>query len=130
MFFFTYITAAPNLFFFSFRHVYLVEVSCDNIKEAIIPRMVGSEQKRLQNLLSTEEHDDYRSSQVLRHLQHRLGNKGSLLNTATLRELFLHRLPSVIRICLAPSRSIPLLELAELPDKNVEVAAQVVVNAS
>lgn len=106
------------------------ELPYDKIKEALISRMVASELKRLQQLLSTEELGDRRPSQFLRHLQHLLGSKAASLDTAILRELFLQRLPATVRICLAPSHSLPLPELAELADKVTEVTAGAAVNAS
>ncbi|KAG0445349.1 hypothetical protein HPB47_016415 [Ixodes persulcatus] len=58
----------------------------DTLKEARVSRLVASEQRRLQLLLSAEELGDRRPSQFLRHLQHLLGDKAASIDTAVLRE--------------------------------------------
>ncbi|CAN8013061.1 unnamed protein product [Ixodes pacificus] len=93
----------------------------DTLKEALVSRLVASEQRRLQQLLSAEELGDRRPSQFLRHLQHLLGDKAASIDAAILRELFLQRLPPPVRVGLAVAHRLPLLELAELADLIMEV---------
>lgn len=93
----------------------------DVLKEALISRLVASEQRRLQQLLSAEELGDRRPSQFLRHLQHLLGDKAASVDAAILRELFLQRLPASVRVGLAAAHRLPLVELAELADRIMEV---------
>ncbi|KAG0438103.1 hypothetical protein HPB47_017145, partial [Ixodes persulcatus] len=93
----------------------------DTLKEALVSRLVASEQRRLQQLLSAEELGDRRPSQFLRHLQHLLGDKAASIDAAILRELFLQRLPPPVRVGLAVAHRLPLLELAKLADRIMEV---------
>ncbi|KAG0426494.1 hypothetical protein HPB47_026404 [Ixodes persulcatus] len=88
---------------------------------SLVSRLVASEQRRLQQLLSAEELGDRRPSQFLRHLQHLLGDKAASIDAAILRELFLQRLPPPVRVGLAVAHGLPLLELAELADRIMEV---------
>lgn len=102
----------------------------DFLKKTLITRLVASEQRRLQQLLSAEEMGDRRPSQFLRHLQHLLGNKASTLDTAILRELFLQRLPASVRVALVSAHGLPLSELADLADKIMEAAVVPVATAT
>ncbi|KAG0422516.1 hypothetical protein HPB47_001666, partial [Ixodes persulcatus] len=72
--------------------------------------------------LHAEELGDRRPTQFLRHLQHLLGDKASSLDAAILRELFLQRLPTAVRVGLAAAHRLTLAELAELADRMMEVA--------
>lgn len=100
----------------------LGENSYDILKDALVNRLVASEQRRLQQLLSAEELGDRRPTQFLRHLQHLLGDKASSLDAAILRELFLQRLPTAVRVGVAAAHRLTLAELAELADRMMEVA--------
>ncbi|CAN7938888.1 unnamed protein product, partial [Ixodes hexagonus] len=95
----------------------------DTLKEALVTRLVASEQRRLQQLLSAEELGDRRPSQFLRHLQHLLGDKAASIDAAILCELFLQRLPPPVRVGLAVDHRLPLVELAELADRIMEVSS-------
>ncbi len=91
------------------------------MKAALIQRTTLSEQRRLQQLFSTEELGDLKPTQLLRRIQQLLGDK--VTDSSFLRELFLQRLPSHVRMVLASSDSPDLDKLAQLADKIVEVAA-------
>lgn len=89
------------------------------LKEAMLTRLAESSQLRLQRLLTSEELGDRKPSQLLRRMQQLLGPQTiSQGEEELLKELFLQRLPSNIRLILAgTSTSIPLQAQAELADK-------------
>lgn len=90
------------------------------LKEQLIGRTAASEQKRLQLLLTAEELGDRKPSQLLRRMQQLLGDKR--MDDSLLRQLFLQRLPSHVRMVLASSETVALAELAKLADRIMEVA--------
>ena len=94
----------------------------DNLKDALVRRTTASEQRRLQQLFSAEELGDRKPSQLLRRIHQLLGDKVSATDSSFLRELFLQRLPSNVRMVLASSDTTDLDKLAQLADKIVEVA--------
>lgn len=96
------------------------ELPYDRVKEALISRMVASGRKRLQELFSIEEVEDHLPSQFLRNLQRLLGDEQAGLDTIILRELFLKRLPTTARCCLALSHDLPLTELSDLANGIME----------
>lgn len=76
-----------------------------------------SEQRKLQQL------GDRKPSQFLRHFQQLLGERASTIDSTFLREVFLQRLPSNVRMILASTPDTVSLEnLAELADKIMEIA--------
>ena len=100
----------------------------DVLKETLIKRTAASEQKRLQQLFQAEELGDRKPTQLLRHMHQLLGDRTGF-DEAFLRELFLQRLPSNVRMVLAASPSTtPLENLAELADRVTEVTAPPVAN--
>jgi hypothetical protein len=95
----------------------------DVLKGQLVKRTTLSEQRKLQQLFSSEDLGDHKPSQFLRHLQQLLGERASTLDNTFLRELFLQRLPSNVRMVLASTPDTVNLEnLAELADKVMEVA--------
>ena len=85
------------------------------LKDALIQRTEASEQRRLQQLLTSEELGDRKPSQLLRRMQQLLGDSGPPPDSAFVRQLFLQRLPSSVRMVLASSSStLSLPQLAEL----------------
>ena len=96
----------------------------DKVKEQLIKRTAASEQRRLQQLFSTEERlGDRKPTQLLRRLQQLAGDTPGLPDGTFLRELFLQRLPANVRMVLASTRDdTPIEDLAQLADKIVEVA--------
>lgn len=94
------------------------------LKDTLIKRTAASEQRRLQQLFQSEELGDRKPTQLLRRMQQLLGDKAGLDGTF-LKELFLQRLPSNVRMVLAASPSdTPIDSLAELADRVVEVAGR------
>jgi hypothetical protein len=101
------------------------------LKEQLIRRTAASEQRRLQQLFNAEELGDRKPTQLLRRMQQLLGDRASTTDSTFLRELFLQRLPSNVRMVLASTKATATLEeLAELADKVVEVAAPTVAATS
>ena len=93
------------------------------LKEQLIRRTAASEQRRFQQLITTEELGDRRPSQLLRRIQQLLGDSAAATDGTFVRELFLQRLPANVRMVLASTGdTVSIEELAELADKIVEVA--------
>ena len=93
------------------------------LKQELIKRTSASEQRRLQQLLTTEELGDRKPSQVLRRIQQLLGDKANTMDVEIMRELFLQRLPANIRMVLTLSAGeINLDKLAQLADRIVEAS--------
>lgn len=95
----------------------------DTLKAELVRRTSISEQRRLQQLLTTEELGDKTPSQMLRRLQQLLGDSPTTFDPSLLRELFLQRLPATVRMVLAPTTNITIEALAQLADRVVEVAS-------
>lgn len=89
----------------------------DRLKEELVRRTTASEQRRLQQLITSEELGDRKPSQLLRRMQQLLGDRATSLDASIVRELFLQRLPSNVRMILTSSVDIPLDALAQLADK-------------
>ena len=93
------------------------------LKEQLIKRTAASEQRRLQQLFNAEEFGDIKPSQLLHHMQQLLGDKANNTDGAFMREHFLQRLPSNVRMVLASTPDTGSLDnLAQLADKIMEVA--------
>ena len=95
----------------------------ETLKAQLTKRTSASEQRRLQELLSTEELGDRTPSQMLRRIQQLLGDMAPRVDATLLRELFLQRLPSNIRMVLTPSAgALDLDQLAQLADRILEAS--------
>ena len=106
------------------------ETPYDVLEETLIKRTAASDQRRLQQLFSAEELGDRKPTQLLHRLQQLAGDTPGA-DGAFLRELFLQRLPSNVRMVLASTQSdTPINELAQLADKIIEVAIPEVANVS
>ncbi|CAH8674423.1 unnamed protein product [Schistosoma haematobium] len=92
----------------------------DQLKQAIIQRTSLSDENRLQQLLHECELGDKSPSQLLRHMRQLAGPYK--FDDAFLKEIWLQRLPTVVRqILCASSQPSDLESLASMADKILEV---------
>lgn len=92
----------------------------NKIKSELIRRTSASEQKRLHQLLISEELGDRKPSQLLRRMRQLLG--ANVLEESILKQLFLQRLPINAQLILASSSdSVDIDRLANIADKILEV---------
>ena len=92
------------------------------LKETLIERTTASQQLRLQQLLQGEQLGDRKLSQMLRRMVQLLGDQASENTSVFLKELFLQRLPSNIRMIIASTPGNNTIQnLATLANKIVEV---------
>ena len=90
------------------------------LKKELIRRTSASEQKRLHQLLISEELGDRKPSQLLRRMRQLLGE--NTLEDSILRQLFLQRLPTNAQLILASSGdAVTIDQLAVIADKIAEV---------
>ena len=95
----------------------------ETLKAQLTKRTSASEQRRIQELLSTEELGDRTPSQMLRRIQQLLGGMAPRMDAALLRELFLQRLPPNVRMVLTPSAGdLSIDQLAQLADRILEAS--------
>lgn len=92
----------------------------DILRAELVRRTSLSEQRRLQQLLTTEELGDKTPSQLLRRMKHLLGN--ATIEDSLLRQLFLQRLPNDVRMMLASADSATLDDLAKVADRIVDAS--------
>ena len=93
----------------------------DHLKQELIRRTSLSEQKRLHQLLISEELGDRKPSQLLRRMRQLLGDNS--LEDRILKQLFLQRLSVNTQSILASMADTAGVEqLADLADKIVEVS--------
>jgi len=82
-------------------------------------------------VLNTEELGDCKPTQLLHRLQQLAGDTPGFNDGSLIRELFLQRLPSNVRMVLASTwDNTPIKELAQLADKIIKVAAPTVSNVN
>ncbi|XP_075744138.1 uncharacterized protein LOC142802939 [Rhipicephalus microplus] len=91
----------------------------DILKEGLIRRTTESEQRRLQQLLTSEEFSDRTPTVLLRRMRHLIGDHSAALDASIVRELFLQRLTNQVRIIL----SVSLESLARMADKIMNIGA-------
>ena len=98
------------------------EAQYEALKALLITRTQSSEQRRLHQLLTTEELGDRQPTQLLRKMQQLLGTNS--MDESLFRQLFEQRLPNNVRMVLASSSATLTLEkVACMADRIMEVAA-------
>lgn len=96
------------------------DIPYTTLKQVLIRRTGGSNQQKLQKLLKDVELGDRKPSQLLRRMRQLWSGPA---NDDFLRELFLQRLPSNVRMTLVPSGSeLTLEKLADMADRILELA--------
>lgn len=91
------------------------------LKNALIERTSETEQERLHKLLTSECMGDKKPTQFLRRMQQLAGNND--IQKSLFRELFLQRLPPVVKIPLAALGDVDVEILATTADRILEVAS-------
>lgn len=99
------------------------------VKEAVIKRTTSSAQERIRKVLTEEELDGRKPSQLLRRMQQLIGNNSALVPDGLLKQVWIARLPVTAQAILATSDSLSLDKMAEIADKVMEVAVTSTVNA-
>ena len=95
----------------------------DTLKQQLIQRTCLPEQRRLRQLFHSMELGDRKPTQLLRRMRQLLRDGATAAEVPLLRELFLQRLPSNVRMVLASSvEDKSLEEIAESADKIIDVA--------
>lgn len=91
----------------------------NTVKAELIRRTSQSEQKRLRQLLISEELGDRKPTQLLRRMQQLLGDRQ--LEPSILKQLFIQRLPTNVQLILASSSDTVNIDgLAAIADKIME----------
>lgn len=99
------------------------EGSYDTLRETLISRTTESEERRLRQLLTSEELGDRKPTELLRCMLQLLGDKQNSIDGVILRELFLQRLPTQVRMILSTSTSESLETLARMADQIIDVSS-------
>ena len=93
----------------------------DTLRDQLVKRTAASDQRRLQQLLRSEELGDRKPSQLLRKMQQLLGDSAAATDSTFVRGLFIQRLPAYARMVLASTAdTMSLGDLADLADRVVE----------
>lgn len=98
------------------------ENAYNTLKQTLIRRVTPSEPQRLQQLLREADLGDRTPSQLLRHMQQLLGSTAVGLDSLLLREIFLQRLPTSVRMVLTSTGEKDLSKMAEVADALMAVA--------
>lgn len=91
------------------------------LKDAIISRTTNSEQARLKQLLTAEDLEGRRPSQLLRRMRQLVGSNVALVSDDLLKQLFLPRLPTHVQVMLTANDTLDLNKMADLADKLMDV---------
>lgn len=92
-----------------------------NLKTKLIERSTSSQQARLRQLLTAEELDDRKPSQLLRRMRQLVGTNTSLISESLLKQLFVPRLPTHVQVILTANDSLSLDQMADMADKVMDV---------
>ena len=124
--------ALSNEFALEVRDILLsppTEDPYDTLKAELIRRTQTSEQKRLRQLLTEEELGDQSPSNLLRQMQRLVGDHQ--LDEGLMRELFMQRMPSNVRLVLAATpHTTSLEEHAAIADRVMEATSHTVSHVS
>lgn len=90
------------------------------LKEALISRHSLSENKRLEELLSSSEMGDHSPSTLFRDMENRLGSS-SFVNRDLLRRLWLRKLPESVKVSVTSSNLEDISAILSMADKVWEV---------
>lgn len=93
----------------------------ESLKESIITRMTKSTQARIKQLLTAEELDGRKPSQLLRRMRQLIGANTGLVSDDLLKQIFYPRLPTHVQVMLAANDTLTLDKSAELADKLMDV---------
>lgn len=91
----------------------------EKLKSELIKRLSVSKEKKVKQLLQSEELGDRKPSQFLRHLQHLAG---PTIPEDFLRSIWTSRLPNNLQTIIASQMSLSLSELADLADRVHDIA--------
>ncbi|XP_064480382.1 uncharacterized protein LOC135393943 [Ornithodoros turicata] len=103
------------------------EAPYDTLKRELLARTLSTH-RRLQQLLSAEELGDQKPSQLLRRMGHLTGD--TPLDSTILQELFLHRLPSDIRVVLTAAGEMTMGDMALLADRILDLRSDSVASVT
>lgn len=91
----------------------------DKLKSELIKRLSMSSERKVKQLLQSEELGDRKPSQFLRHLRHLAGPN---IPENFLRTIWTSRLPNNLQTIIASQMSLTLNELADLADRVHDIA--------